>query len=234
MNLNKIPKSPPHSQPLPATPRLQPKGEASPGIAAAQAQAPSIEPPAGPEPAGTEPAGPMPAPVDQLDQQPKQEVHAGIIAAQTEAPKTEPLSSRPAITEPAGRPASSGHLPLDASPLGPVDQLDQQPKQEVHAGIIAAQTEAPKTEPLSSRPAITEPAGRPASSGHLPLDASPLGPLPVTIFWSGAPGDSWTTLTNADVETWRWQALSKPLGTASTVSVQLDDKEDEDETEKLT
>ena len=78
---------------------------------------------------------------------------------------------------------------------------------------------------------MAEPSARgPASSGHLPLDASPLGPLPPT---AGGLTASWQDAAAADVG-WQWQPVADPLGTATTVSLQRDEDEnvDEDETEE--
>ena len=59
------------------------------------------------------------------------------------------------------------------------EQPEPKPKPEPKASAgIAARAKAPSTEPLAGRLAIAEPfAGRPASSGQLPRDVKPFGPL---------------------------------------------------------
>ena len=63
---------------------------------------------------------------------------------------------------------------------------------------------SPHTEPQVATPQAI--AGRPASTGHVPVDASPLGPLP-------SPPSRPEVAENV----WSWQPLAK----ATTVSVVL-------------
>ena len=67
---------------------------------------------------------------------------------------------------------------------------------------------SPHAEPQVATPQAI--AGRPASTGHVPVDASPLGPLP-------SPPSRPEVAENV----WPWQ----PLSTAATVSVVLVEEE---------
>ena len=159
---------------------------------------------------------------------------AGIVAAPAQALSSEP-ELLPATPQASAGTGIAATAPVAGAQLAEPAAAEQpKPKQEVYAGIIAAQTEAPKTQPVHSRPAMAEPSARgPASSGHLPLDASPLGPLPPPT--AGGLDASWQAAAAADMEyAWQWQAVADPLGTATTVSLQRDEDEDvdEDETEE--
>ena len=81
-------------------------------------------------------------------------------------------------------------------------------EQEGSTGIPAVLPKSPHTEPQVATPQAI--AGRPASAGHVPVDASPLGPLP-------SPPSRPEVAENV----WSWQ----PLSTATTVSVVLVEEE---------
>ena len=79
---------------------------------------------------------------------------------------------------------------------------------EGSTGIPAVLPKSPHTEPQVATPQAI--AGRPASTGHVPVDASPFGPLP-----------SPPSRPEVTENIWSWQ----PLSTATTVSVVLVEEE---------
>ena len=81
-------------------------------------------------------------------------------------------------------------------------------EQEGSTVIPAVLPKSPHTEPQAATPQAI--AGRPASTGHVPVDASPLGPLP-------------SPPSRPEVAENVW--LRQPLSTATTVSMMLVEEE---------